>query len=355
MKRLILFTNSIMDYRLPVFSELSKFYDLTVAYYDKSNAINACFKIIKLTSIQLGSFTIIKENLRKIALQYDAALVTGELRNLSFVKLGFIKRNFSLTYWGGDLSFSYKKHYDEDKRLDKIRFFIMNRADSLVFYCKYPINRYVNDGHIKREKLFVANNTTLVDRKINLYVDKKYFLFIGTLYKEKGVFDLLSAYAASYHKFSKATPLVIIGKGPEYEKIKLWINEHRLEDMIILKGAVYDKQEIMYLFKDAIACISPKQAGLSVLTSMGYGVPFVTSRNAITGGEIFNLSNNNNGILYDGTIEKLGEILYSLEHNKQWAYQLGVNAQNYYFENATIQTMVKGLSDSVEYAMSHKK
>jgi glycosyltransferase involved in cell wall biosynthesis len=106
--------------------------------------------------------------------------------------------------------------------------------------------------------------------------------------------------------------------------------------------------------RKAIACISPGQAGLSVLSSMAYGVPFITQKDAITGGEIFNIKNGENGILYEGAVEQLSELLLDLSTDKEKVQKLSHNAQNYYFRHATMQIMVQGLSGSIEYALSKR-
>ena len=351
-KKLLLLTNEIPEYRIPVYNEISKTYNLTVAHYGKLCCeINVHFKQIILTKKELKSFIFFKENVYKLANNFDAVVANGDLHIIPYVLLGFrFKRKFSLTFWGGDVSFSYSKHYDEDKRFDKIRFFIMNKADSLVFYCSYPINRYVLDGGVDRNKLFVANNTVSISSKIEVPLQKKYFLFVGTLYKEKKIYELLEAYLMAYQKDFNVQPLIIVGTGYEIDNVISWIEENKLSKNIFLKGAIYDQEALQSIFKDAICCISPGQAGLSVLTSMAYGVPFITSENAFTGGEIFNIKNRINGIIYDGKIESLSNIIQELSKNKNEVHRLSLNAQNYYFENATLNHMVKGLTDSIEYA-----
>lgn len=357
MKRLLRLTNCILDYRLPVYNELGKNYDLTVAHYGvpvSSDFTN--FKQIILHPRKIGPFTFFEENIDNLAKHYDAVLVMGDLHVIPFIKLGFHwNRKFSLVFWGGDVSFSYTKHYDEDRRLDKIRFYLMNKADSLVFYCSYPINRYVNDGGVNPEKLFVANNTVYIPEKIVIPEEKKYFLFVGTLYKAKKIFDLLDAYLNAYLINKKIQPLVIVGDGDETDNIRNWINDHKLNDKIILKGAIYNSDTLKLIFQDAIACISPGQAGLTVLSSMAYGVPFITSQNAFTGGEIFNITSGINGFLYDGTTEKLTSILLEFSSDVNKVGELSRNAQEYYFGYATLSIMVKGLSDGIEYALKCNK
>jgi glycosyltransferase involved in cell wall biosynthesis len=250
--------------------------------------------------------------------------------------------------------FKHVKHYDEDRRLDKIRFFLMNRADSLIFYCTYPINRYVLDGGIDRNKLFVAHNTVAIPYKIEVPLQKKYFLFVGTLYKAKKIYDLLTAYLKAYNKNFNLQPLIVVGTGDEIDSVTNWIEDNKLEEKIFLKGAIYDQEVLQSIFKDAICCISPGQAGLSVLTSLAYGVPFVTSKNAITGGEIFNIKHQDNGIIYDGQIESLSNIIEELSINHDEVQRLSINAQNYYYDTATLDHMVQGFSEGIEYGFSKK-
>ncbi len=354
MKKLLLFTNSIPKYRLSVYNELGKLYDFTVAHYGKAIFEEETnFKQIILHPKKFGPFIFFKENIYKIAKKFNAVLAMGELGVIPYMLLGFHNnRKFSLTFWGGDVSFSYSKHYDEDRRFDRIRFYLMNRADSLAFYCSYPVNRYVIDGGIQRNKLFVAHNTVYIPDKIEIPLEKKYFIFVGTLYKAKKIYDLLNAYLNAYNKNKDLQPLVIVGDGDETRNIKNWINNQNLNNKIELKGAIYDEDVLKDLFRDAISCISPGQAGLSVLSSMAYGVPFTTSLNAITGGEIFNISNDVNGFLYDGSVAELTSIILKLSSNSFEVQRLSNNAQQYYFENATISIMVKGLTDSIEYAMN---
>ena len=72
---------------------------------------------------------------------------------------------------------------------------------------------------------------------------------------------------------------------------------HHMRNNICLTGAIYDEEKLLELFKKAIICISPNQAGLSVQKSMGYGVPFVTSREAFTGGEIFDITDEDSDLI----------------------------------------------------------
>lgn len=350
-KNILLLTNEIPEYRIPIYNELGKIYNLTIAHFgDLCCEIDSCFSQIILTKKTIKSLIFFKENIYKLAENYDIVVANGDLHIIPYILLGFrCKRKFSLTFWGGDVSFSYNKHYDEDRKLDKIRFYLMNKADSLVFYCSYPINRYVLDGGIDRNKLFVANNTVAIHSKIEVPSRKKYFLFVGTLYKAKKIFDLLEAYLIAFKINRNIQPLIIVGTGDELENVLKWIEENKLSKNVFVKGAIYNQETLQSIFKDAICCISPGQAGLSVLTSMAYGVPFVTSKNAFTGGEIFNIKHLTNGFIYDGKIESLCDIIQELSINSAEVHRLSINAQNYYFDNASLNQMVEGLIDSIEY------
>src|SRR5690606_5517370 len=138
---------------------------------------------------------------------------------------------------------------------------------------------------------------------------KDKILFIGSLYRQKKIFELLESYKEAVKQFEKKPiGLHIVGNGSEFDKVKSWISDTNLGEHIILHGAIFDEKKLCELFSSAFACISPGQAGLSVLKSFGYGVPFITHIDAITGGERLNIQNMVNGILFDNYSELSGII-----------------------------------------------
>jgi len=94
--------------------------------------------------------------------------------------------------------------------------------------------------------------------------------------------------------------------------------------------------------------ISPDQAGLTVLQSFGYGVPFVTHKDAITGGERLNIVNGENGILFD-SFDEITDIIKDCSQNPEKYIEMGKNAKKYYNENRTINHMVSGFIDAIDF------
>ena len=216
---------------------------------------------------------------------------------------------------------------------------------------KDPISYW--DGIIEKAKIFVAHNTVdVIKVPANKLENLNSLLFIGSLYKEKMIFELLESFNEVIKKYDnkKFFKLNIAGSGCEYDNIKKYIVDNKLTENIFLLGPVYDENEIAKLFSTSLLCISPNQSGLSVLKSMGYGVPFVTRSTSITGGERLNIDHNYNGILYN-TRDELCEIIENAYLNKTTYFEMGLNAKNYYLNNATTKHMAKGFIDAINYAL----
>lgn len=352
--KLLRLTNCILHYSIPTNNRLSDVFDLTVAHYgEKIEVPNNAYSQIILTPRKIGPFRYFKENIYKLACNFDAILADGDLHDLPFILLGLKRsRKFTLTFWGIGVSASYKKKFDEDRSLDWIRFKLMDKADSLVFYSDYPIKRYISAG-LKAEKLFVAHNTIDIQERVRIPKVKKYLLFVGSLYKEKKIYELLEAYLKALERNDKVVPLIIVGDGIERFGLEKWIERHKLNHMVELKGAIFDFYELREIHKFAIALISPGQAGLSVLSSMAFGVPFVTRTDSITGGERLNIVDKYNGYYYDN-VESLSEIIEKLSVDVDAVYQISVNAQNYYFENRTMDHMIGGINSAINYALQNR-
>src|SRR5690606_30756171 len=151
--------------------------------------------------------------------------------------------------------------------------------------------------NVKRQKIFVAQNTIWSPIKQPQNLKGEYFLFVGSLHKRKNIEELLKALAILKAEGINI-PLKIVGEGihrPVLENLATTLNLPEVEFLCAKTGP-----SLAEYFSKAIATVSPGQAGLSVLESMAHGVPFITKQDAITGGERLNILNNYNGFLYEG-------------------------------------------------------
>lgn len=352
MKVLILY-NKIFHYRIPVWNILAEKCDLTVSYSQGDGVVpggmDCKFKIIYLPAWEYKNRVVIqKSNVRKLASHFDVVIAYGNISWLQFSTLPWFSTT-KVIYHTLGVSASYNKGFDKHHEWDKIRAFIYSRADALLFYTAYPIEKYAKMG-IPREKMFEAPNTVEV-HPIKGSVEKESLLFIGTLYRQKGLQTLLDAYL-ELRELKGLPKLRIIGKGPDSESIEQWLKDNSMGELIEMMGAIYDIDTKAEYFARAYACISPQQAGLSVLESMGYGVPFVTTKNAITGGELFNIHNGIDGVVMDNE-EELKSIIRDIADNKGKYIEMGKKAQLFYNENRTPQHMANGMWEAILYSMEH--
>ena len=101
-------------------------------------------------------------------------------------------------------------------------------------------------------------------------------------------------------------------------------------------------------YKESIFSISYGQAGLSVLQALGFGVPFITKKNAISGGEKYNIKNGYNGFLIEDSLVVLSNIILKLCIDIKYAKQLGEKAFYYINNSCIISNMAKGIQKPIE-------
>lgn len=349
--KVLLLDNDLIHYRIPIYNILGETYDFTHACcYPKQIDEPMNFKRITLTPHRIGPFTLQKENVFKLCQQFDAVICLGDIHWLNYTTLPWrFNRKFKIAFWGIGVSASYTKPFDTVHRWDRIRNFLYNRADALVFYTDYPIKKY-GENVFRKMKLFVAPNTVEVEAFDEESI-RTNILFIGTLYAQKGIMHLLEAYKKAYLVNRDLPKLDIIGKGPDLEKVKAWIGENNLNDKILLHGAIYDKKQKALFFEKALACISPMQAGLSVLESQGYATAFITTKNAITGGEVFNVENGRNGILLND-INQLSDTILDIAANKSKYVAMGKEGRKHYLECRKPSDMANGFIETIDYMLN---
>ena len=87
------------------------------------------------------------------------------------------------------------------------------------------------------------------------------------------------------------------------------------------------------------------------MQSFAFGVPYVTSKDAISGGEKFNIISGHNGFLIDQNIKSFVSIFQSFTNGEVVYEDLGKNAYQYYKDHASIENMCCGFCRALEYKM----
>lgn len=353
MAKVLLLSQNVSHYNIHLFNKVSDFFSISVAYTHKDESIAEEVKFDKIKLPYFSLFDSIYFNLKLIKLcnRYDVVIIMPDMHYISYVLLPFLpKRRFKVISWGIGFRASYTLNFDVNRKhnfLDRIYKLILQNCDANIFYSTKAIEfwKNINLG----PKIFVANNTVYLPLNLrDSNVKKELILFVGTLYKEKGIEKLLKAYSRALNSTNVEDfpKFVIIGTGPLLKEIKAFIFENNLENSILVLGAIYDEAELSKYFNKAIAFITPEQAGLSVLKSLFYGVPVVTSSVAITGGELYNIVHEHNGILLDHD-EELYKIICRCYFERQYFLELGNNAKSYFDKNATFEIQLNNFIQAI--------
>ena len=350
MKRKVLLIQQVIpNYRIPIFNLLAESVDLTVITESGAAPEGARFHVKKVGLFHIPRVgKVYRGGLRKLTRGYDVVINSYDTPVYAVRRLGRLKRRgFGLVHWGIGVSASYGARFDADDGNRRFYERVLRASDACLFYSDYPVKKYAALGWPK-EMLFTAPNTVVVQRD-DTPREKDTLLFLGSLYPQKGFDELLEQYALACRENARAPRLVIIGDGSERARLEEWVREHGLTQRVSFTGAIFDDAELGRYFAAAIACVSPNQAGLTVLKSMGCGVPYITRRDAITGGELFNIHDRTDGVLYDKP-EELKQILLDLTEHPEQYLQYGNNARAHYGANRTPQKMIEGFLAAIDYA-----
>lgn len=353
--KVLLIQEVLQRYRAPIYKLMNKEVDLDLAYTEKSDIDDPNLKVFRLPHFKLWKFNV-HTGIYKIFNKYDVVIMQPHLNCLTLNFVPFLPhKRFRLITWTIGKYVTYNIPYDLESKptfKDKVFENIQDAADACIFYMPEPIEYWKKYKNIDTNKYFVAHNTVEVAEYDELpkYSERNSFLFVGTLYRQKGIDELIEAYDIAKKKNKELPKLNIVGKGAEEQVIREQINKLHLENDIVLCGAVYDESILKDYFLDAKLCISPKQAGLSVPKSLGYGCPFITRPDAITGGERNNIIDGYNGVYYNTTEELANILVASVEQNEKYGI-IAKNARKYYKECNSPQKMANGALEAIRYVL----
>lgn len=340
----------LSSYRIPILKRVASNIDLVVvcgeAQIERVDLLN--FEVVRVNINNVGPFLRYDiNNFEGFCSQFDVVIGLMNIRFYQLMKICIARRSFKLALWGIGTTGSYTKPFGSWSFATKLRTHLCKRADALIFYSEYPLQMFKSAG-FNEEKMYVAHNTVDNVTDVDFEKPRDTVLFIGTLYRAKGLEALLQKYLESYETFGDKIPkLIIIGSGELREELEEFVILNELVGQVEFTGPIYDNDTLKKYFEKALFSVSPNQAGLSVLTSMSYGVPFVTCSDAITGGEILNITNGYNGIIMKD-INELIDVFQKSTVNRDYFIKMGKCAFEYYRLNRNPDVMANAIIKCIE-------
>jgi len=325
-----IFQEKIPAYRVPLFNALAKKYALIIL-------VPSCFSLDKLNYA-----SDIRFDVRQVPVKYFLGLHWINLSNLSsygqlilpancrcaslFNPLWILKLR-STVIWG--------PWFSRNLASNILQIYLVLLSRSTIFYSKLHLDSFKSFLPFKKY-LYVALNT--VDVAYSSPSDDYSglnFLCVGSLVPRKQYNQILAAYFLYTLSTDSPRKLIFVGTGPCLDQLTKQADQFNITRYVEFVGHVDDPEHLSAIYSRSLLSLAYGQAGLSVLQSLGHGVPIACFSSAISGGEVSNIRHMQNGLLYTSLFE-LVDFMLLISRDRTLSKEFSSSARNYYLENATL-------------------
>jgi phosphatidylinositol alpha-1,6-mannosyltransferase len=225
----------------------------------------------------------------------------------------------------------------ENPRKKKLMNKILEQASGIVANSEFTKNELINLG-VPEKKIIViypcvANEDEIAPEKVNEIknrlglVDKKIILTVGRLVARKGQSMMVEAMPAILKSVPQAI-YVIIGDGPESEKLKVKSEKLKLENEVLLLGEVAEERKNAFYQLCDVFVMTPRQIGADVegfgtvyLEANSFGKPVVAGR---SGGVSEAVVDGATGLIVDPeNINQIADAVIKILSDENLAKKLG--------------------------------
>jgi glycosyltransferase involved in cell wall biosynthesis len=334
-RRLVILTEIIAPYRIPVFNALAQREDVEVrviflAETDHSmrqwrvyaEEIRFSYEVLPSWRTRLGKYNVLVNQSVANALERarPEAIVCGGYNYLaSWQAQRWARRNgVQFLLWCESTASDQRR---ENGLVESLKGNFLRECDRFVVPGKSS-REYLLGFGVAEDAIFVAPNAVDNERfaagarmvrenaeraRQELGLPPRYFVFVGRMVKTKGVFDLLEAYTRLAPELRAEVGLVFAGDGPERAELEAMARD-------IYPGAVHfpgfvHRDELAAYYALAECFVLPTQSdpwGLVVNEAMVCGLPVICSEVA---GCAADLVGNNGRLVEAGNVEQLAETM----------------------------------------------
>src|SRR5574341_754046 len=309
-------------------------------------------KILVFFYLLLGSFSIIKLCLRQ---RFDVIHVHWTVPHFWFGFLGRLvsKTPIVSTFYGVELSW-VKSKIPLFKPFLKWSIKKSNRVIAISGHTYKEVIALFN-----REVQIVPYGISLSDRELKREKSSskhKNILCVGRLVERKGVSYLIEAFGKIEEETS--AQLIIVGQGPEKERLEQLAKGRKLSDKIKFAGFVKD-EELGKYYQNCSVFVLPaitdekgdtEGLGVVLIEALNYKKPVIASN---VGGITDIVINGKTGLLVpEKDSDELAKALKKILKDEKLATKLGEEGYEYVRENFGWNKIIKRLKEVYEKAVS---
>ena len=342
--KVLIIQNYIPKYREYIYDLIGCNSDLVIAHSGKEVKELKNVKQTILKNIKVGPFNYQVGLLRHMTKQ-DLVIAMFDIHWIkSIVALVFCRwKKIPFYWWGHGLG--------RNTFFNHLRIQLIKLSNGLILYSENSKAAIVNKG-VDPKQIHIAHNTLHISNSaFDSAAIKTHFLFVGQLRPIKRIPELLNAFSQLIIVSPKEDlKLYIVGDGPNLNEYKKLAASLMISHNVIFTGSITDEEKLKELFHKSYAYVSPGDVGLGVLHSFAYGIPVITrhSLDANHGPEFYNISHNQNGLIYDGKINSLVESMLRVLTEENLSKDLGKNAYSLYKKCRSPEHMVSDILTLIE-------
>jgi glycosyltransferase involved in cell wall biosynthesis len=301
-----------------------------VIIYEMKDYSNRNIIIKKVNDlIKIFRFKKFIEHNKSDVIHFNPSIYYGSIFKLFLSIINLKHDNIIIQFHGG----SFKKlNLFRIKLVKKIIGLVFRKSKKIIFLSNKQKNEFVELWSEYYEKTVVIPNFIKIpDIRLNPTIDDKLkIIFLGRLIEEKGIFDIVEA--AKLLK-DQSVEFLIVGSGPEEEKLLKIIKQNNINNKVKFLGAKFGREKEKIL-READLFILPSSwdEGIpySILEAMSYGLGILCTKN---GGLIDIIQDGYNGLFINKDKKSISETIQFLIDNKSVVYTLKKNAYEYVKEN----------------------
>jgi glycosyltransferase involved in cell wall biosynthesis len=251
-------------------------------------------------SSKMGRLLVIVQNalsLVKTARNFkpDVIYFNSRLEVLAGIR-DFITIAIFKTLYRSKVRFAIKSHGSDIEVLNNSKGFfgkmvlpfLKKHISGWLFLSTEERRKIIETGYLKAEKIFVTKNIVRADHfhtnqafRSNLGIPEnhKLLLFVGRLIKEKGIYEVVKAFAQVADQHQEST-LIIVGWGTELEGLKTLIRSLKLNDRVIFTGFIPEVEVVGYYANCDVLVFPtyfPEGFPMALFNSVAAGMAVITT------------------------------------------------------------------------------